>query len=116
MRSALGSGLDEVKARRAGDAGQRPEDDGLDPREDRGVHTDADAQGDDDNGGEDRHARDGPHRVAEIAARVVDPAHALGPRSSRNARSSRARIATVHVQTIRPAALATMISLTSMGP
>ena len=39
----FGAGLDEMKARRVGDAGQGAKDDGLDPGEDRRVDADADA-------------------------------------------------------------------------
>ena len=58
--------LDEVKRAGVGHAGQRPQHDRLDPREDRRVHADADAERHDDDRREHRHLADRPPGVAQV--------------------------------------------------
>ncbi len=69
----IGQRLDEKQAARMRDAGQRPQHDALHPREDRGVHADAHADRRDDDGGDDRHARDRAPRVANVAEHQRPP-------------------------------------------
>jgi hypothetical protein len=66
IRPGVGARLDEVKARRIPDAGQRPQHYRLHPREDRGVDADPDAERHDDDGRQHRHASNRPPRVLEV--------------------------------------------------
>jgi hypothetical protein len=73
IAAGFGVRLDQQKVRCVTDGRHRLEEHQLNPREDRGIHTDSDSQRNDDDGCEARHAANAARGISQIAEQILNP-------------------------------------------